>query len=190
MLTVSAFSRSLGKVAPRLALSLFTIVEYSISATALFSSTTSLGSPKPSTNSPFRSVPRKSFEEYAASDDLRLGKTPRLDPDSAEYLARVTPQAAETTKSISGTTVRLMNQLSIAETPDYDPFQDLGKINLTWRQTHGIAVELLDANSSRARAVMPDVSAPSHLVFTLEATNASGQRRVELTVTVLPRATK
>jgi hypothetical protein len=135
-------------------------------------------------------MPAATSSEYAASDNLRPGKPPRLDPDSAEYLTRVTPQAAEVAKAISGTTLRLMNQLSIAETPDYDPFQDLGKIKLTWRQTLGVAVEILDANSSRARALMPNVSAPSQLVFALEASNASGLRRVELTVTVIPRATR
>jgi hypothetical protein len=119
-----------------------------------------------------------------------LGETLPLDPDSAEYLIRVTPQAKEVANAISGATVRLTNQLSIVEAPDYDPFQDLEKIKLAWRQTVGPPVEILDANSSRARAVMPNVDAPTNLVFVLEASNSSGARRVELTVTVHPSRTR
>jgi hypothetical protein len=116
-----------------------------------------------------------------------LAETPRLDPSSAQYLARVTPQRKEIAKTTSGATLRLMNQLSIAEAPDYDPFEDLGKIKVAWRQIAGPKVEILDANSSRARALMPHVVAPTVLVFVLEASNASGTRGVELTVTVNPQ---
>jgi hypothetical protein len=79
-----------------------------------------------------------------------------------------------------------MNQLSIAEAPDYDPFQDLGKISLSWRQTAGPPVQILDATSSRARALMPKVDAPTPLVFVLEASNASGKRQTELIIMVHP----
>lgn len=129
-------------------------------------------------------------EQRAATEEGRRGETPRLDPNSAEYLARVTPQAKESAKAASGTTVHLMNQLSIAEAPDYDPFQDLGKIKLSWRQTAGPPVQILDGNSSRARALMPNVDAPTPLVFVLEASNTNGKRQAELTIMVHPRMTK
>lgn len=127
-----------------------------------------------------------SEEKQAATEEPPLGETPPLDPNSAEYPTRVTPQEKEVAKALSGETVHLMFQLSIAEAPDYDPFQDLGKIKLAWRQTAGPPVEILDATSSRARAVMPNVDALTELVFVLEASNSSGVRQVELTVAVHP----
>jgi hypothetical protein len=132
----------------------------------------------------------KAGEQRAATEAGRLGETRRLDPNGAEYLARVTPRAKESAKAASGTTVRLTNQLSIAEAPDYDPFQDLGKIKLSWRQTAGPPVQILDADSPQARALMPIVDGPTPLVFVVEASNTSGKRQAELTIMVHPRVRK
>ncbi len=107
-------------------------------------------------------------------------------PQSGAFLKLIQLDRMPLVKAASGQTVKLMERVPIAEYPDYDPVADLDKLSIRWTQSSGPAAEIEEANTRRARAVLPKVATATELTFDVSIGNASGKRSGKLRVLVAP----